>query len=345
MTFWELFKFNQKPKIDRNDWRLVIIFWLFAGSFIVSGYERTTHNWGMAFVWFLFYAVPCTVISFFFVLYMVPRFLNRKYFPILLVLLMLLLMAHYLMVYYHYIYIQKIEVKPLTFYKVLMGAAGMGEGYGFFVALIMGKQFIVAQKRMLQAEKERNENELRMLRAQVDPHFLFNSLNTLSILIDINPNEARVFTEKLANLYRQLLQVKDEDLVSLKRELSFCEDYIYLLQQRFGQAYIFKINFDDIKPADTEGVFVPPAALQLLIENAVKHNSGNPTDPIVLTLAISKTQVVATNNKRAKLVEKSSGLGLKNLEKRYKLLTDKAIFIENTEGGVFRITLPLVQSV
>jgi two-component system, LytTR family, sensor kinase len=344
MTFWELFKFDGKAKIERSDWRLVGIFWLFAGSFIISGYQRTTHDWGLAFVWFLFYAVPCTFISFFFVLYLVPRFLNRSSFIILLILLMLLLMAHYLMIYYHYIYIQKIEVKPLTFYKILMGAAGMGEGYGFFVALIMGKQFIVAQRRMLQAEKERNENELRMLRAQVDPHFLFNSLNTLNILIDINPNEARVFTEKLANLYRQLLQVKDEDLVSLKRELSFCEDYIYLLQQRFGQAYIFKINYLDIKPADTEGAFVPPAAVQLLIENAVKHNTGDPLSPIVLTIGISKTDVVAVNNKRAKLVVNSSGEGLKNLEKRYKLLTDKSIFIEDTEG-VFKITLPLVQSV
>jgi two-component system, LytTR family, sensor kinase len=298
----------------------------------------------MALIWFLFYAVPCTVITFFFVLYIVPKFLTRKYFLILLIILMSLLILHYLLVHWHFIYIQKFKVKPLTLFKVVVGGAGMGEGYGFFVTLVMGKQFIQAQRRMLQAEKERKENELRMLRAQVDPHFLFNSLNTLSILIDINPNEARVFTEKLANLYRQLLQVKDEDLVSLKKELSFCEDYIYLLKQRFGDAYVFKINYDGLEPADTEGLFVPPAALQLLIENAVKHNSGDPANPIVLTITISKTEIVATNNKREKLVIQSSGLGLKNLEKRYNLLTDKALHIENTEG-VFKIVLPLVQSV
>jgi hypothetical protein len=193
----------------------------------------------------------------------------------------------------------------------------------------------------LQLENQLKEAELQSLRTQVDPHFLFNSLNTLSILIDINPAESRLFTERLANLYRELVKLKDTDLVALSEELKFIEDYIYLLQKRFGTAYLFEIKKNGV---DTEGVFLPPSALQLLVENAVKHNAGNPENPIVVEISVDNQSVTVKNNKRLKVVNDSTGMGLKNLHLRYELLTDKQIKIENTEG-VFSITLPLVKMI
>jgi two-component system, LytTR family, sensor kinase len=342
MKLLESFYSNSKPNLRFGDWnwKLSIIFWAFAAPFIISGYVKNT-TLPLAILWFLMYAIPCTLIGLLLIFYIVPYTLERRQYFLLCTYIFAVLIIHYLLLRYFQIYILKFSYKPLTVSRLLWGGAGVGEGYGFYIMLLMGRQFVINQQRLLKSEKEKKENELQMLRAQVDPHFLFNSLNTLNILIDINPAEARQFTERLANLYRQLLQLKDQDLVPLSAELKFADDYIYLLKKRYGAAYDFKINKNGV---DTEGVFLPPSALQLLIENAVKHNIGDPEKPIIVILNIDNQKITIENNKRPKETNDSTGIGLNNLKMRYELLTDKQILVSDTEG-VFRVELPLVKMI
>ena len=149
-------------------------------------------------------------------------------------------------------------------------------------------------------EKSKLQAELDGLKNQIDPHFIFNSLNTLSYLISQGPEKAKLFNDTLARVYRYILLKKEKDLVLLKEEIEFTTNYFYLLKIRYQQGLVMKIEIDDIV---SENYLLPPMALQLLIENAIKHNHFTEKQPLIININIIKDSITVTNNRNVKQFE------------------------------------------
>jgi LytS/YehU family sensor histidine kinase len=194
---------------------------------------------------------------------------------------------------------------------------------------------------IVEVERYRHANILSQfenLKNQVNPHFLFNSLNTLSALIDENQEKASDFVQHMARVYRYGLVNSEKDLVSLKEELDFIASYNYLLQSRFGNKIRFEIH---IASGDTEKL-LPPLSLQLLLENAVKHNVISAARPLTISVVSHGDRVCIENNlQRKESVEPSTGIGLKNISLRYAHLSHRVPEIK-AEGNTFSVCLPLL---
>ncbi|MBO7337467.1 MAG: histidine kinase [Paludibacteraceae bacterium] len=199
---------------------------------------------------------------------------------------------------------------------------------------------------LTELSKTKNENletQLQLLKQQISPHFLFNSLNTLRCIA--TDNNTKSYITQLSNVYRYLLtnnKYKDEDLVFLKDELEFTNSYLYILKERFEDALDINININD----ETLYTQIPPLALQVLIENATKHNVISMDSPLCINIYNEgDDKLVVSNNLQAKLSsEDSLGIGLDNIKKRYQLLSDKEIEIIKTEKD-FTVKLPLIKRV
>jgi sensor histidine kinase YesM len=191
-----------------------------------------------------------------------------------------------------------------------------------------------------QLEKSRAEAQLEALKNQIDPHFIFNSLNTLSHLIEEKPAKAKQFNDNLADVYRYILQNKVRDLVLLKDEMDFLQDYFSLLIIRFESAVALKI----LTPAVLfDQYLIPPISLQVLAENAIKHNEFSAGLPIVITIDITEDVLIVSNPIRKKILRKpSSKIGLNNLRERYRLTTGKDITIEEKKN-MFTVHLPVLK--
>jgi sensor histidine kinase YesM len=191
-----------------------------------------------------------------------------------------------------------------------------------------------------QMEKAKAEAELEALKNQIDPHFIFNSLNTLSHLIEEKPERARQFNENLADVYRYILQNKGRDLVLLADEINFLKDYFSLLKIRFEQAVQLNIHVDE---ASLDQFLIPAISLQILAENAIKHNEFSNQDPLVIDLWLIGNELVIKNQIKKKVLRKlSSRIGLQNLNERYKLLTKQIILVTEGEKD-FTVTLPVLK--
>ena len=176
------------------------------------------------------------------------------------------------------------------------------------------------------------------LKNQLDPHFLFNSLNVLTSLIGENPKQAEKFTTKLSKVYRYVLEQKDKDLVSLEEELSFAKSYMDLLQMRFEDGMIFQlpeqISNDELK--------IVPLSLQLLLENAVKHNVISSEQPLQVSIYEENGYLVIKNNSNPKQsLEKSTKVGLNNIRNRYELISKDKVEVVH-ENKIFIVRLPLL---
>jgi hypothetical protein len=192
-------------------------------------------------------------------------------------------------------------------------------------------------------EKETAVARLDSLRRQVDPHFLFNSLNALTSLVEENdPARAVRFIRQLSQVYRYVLDSESQELVPLAQEVRFAESYLYLQKTRLGDALAVEMN---LPPAAISTFFVPPLALQLLLENVVKHNAAFQASPLRVTVtldAAAQTLTVRNTLRPRRLAPgESSGMGLKNLAARYAFFTDKPLAI-GEEAGEFVVTLPLL---
>jgi sensor histidine kinase YesM len=189
-----------------------------------------------------------------------------------------------------------------------------------------------------QLEKAKAQAELEALKNQIDPHFIFNSLNTLSYLIEDNPGKAKQFNDSMAEVFRYILQNKTKQLVLLREEIFFLQDYFSLLKIRFEHAVQMNLNIpDDV----FDQFLVPPISLQVLIENAIKHNEFSDKTPLVIDIQIDEDELIVRNEIRKKVLRKTSGIGLYNLNERYKLLTDKSIEIK--DGKQFVVKLPVLK--
>lgn len=191
------------------------------------------------------------------------------------------------------------------------------------------------------SEKLKIQAQLDALKNQIDPHFIFNSLNTLSYLISQNPENAKLFNDTLAKVYRYILLNKEKDLVLLKEEIEFASNYFYLLRIRYQKGLNMKIEIDDIV---SENYLVPPLSLQMLIENSIKHNHFSEKAPLTIEINIYKDLVITSNNRNNKQFEiQSSKIGLMNLNERYKLTTGNSIEIIQ-DIHFFRVKLPILKS-
>lgn len=189
-------------------------------------------------------------------------------------------------------------------------------------------------------KRENLHAQLGALRTQVNPHFLFNNLNTLVSLIPENPQQASDFVQQLSKLYRHILEVKDEKLILLKEELGVLKAYAFLLQTRFGNNISVNIDVPDEKLIKE----IVPLSLQLLMENAIKHNIVSADKPLQINVYYENGNLVVDNNlQMKKQVSESTGIGLDNIRNRYKLISDKPVKVTAT-GSNFTVSIPLIEN-
>ena len=176
------------------------------------------------------------------------------------------------------------------------------------------------------------------LKNQLDPHFLFNSLNVLTSLIEEDTHQAQKFTTSLSKVYRYVLEQKNKDLVTVDEELDFARTYVRLLKMRFEDSIVFDIP----EKASHPDLKIVPLSLQLLLENAVKHNVVTASRPLRIKVFEDKGMLTVSNNLQAKeVVKKSSGVGLQNIKQRYSILTDRSMQIVKTDKD-FSVHLPML---
>ncbi len=189
-------------------------------------------------------------------------------------------------------------------------------------------------------ERARLQAELAMLKNQLTPHFLFNSLNTLGVLIDESPPTARQFNKHLAAVCRYLLAQSSRDLVPLYQELDFFNAYIGLARLRFPDSLRIELRGFEALSA----LLIPPASLQLLLENALKHNAFSAQDPLCVEVELQRDRITVTNPLRARhhAANDSTGHGLRNLRERFQIAVGTAVEIEKNSRH-FRVVLPLVR--
>ena len=197
------------------------------------------------------------------------------------------------------------------------------------------------KERLIAAQQAKMAMELKTLRQNIEPHFLFNNLNVLSSLIESNPMRANDFLSKMSEIYRYILQSQNTEFVLLKDEIKFAKDYIYLLKERFGTAY----DFDwQIREEKLNGQMIVPVSLQSLIENAVKHNAGNPEKPLQIAIKLENEYLTVENEMREKLLTfQTNKSGLENLKNRYAFLTEKPLEITQN-ASLFKVKLPLLHA-
>ncbi|NQZ74824.1 MAG: histidine kinase [Ekhidna sp.] len=188
-----------------------------------------------------------------------------------------------------------------------------------------------------QLKKQTSEAKLEALKNQIQPHFLFNNLNTLASIIEEDPSIAVKYLNKLSKVYRYLLQNTGVNLVSLKEELEFLESYLFLLRIRFQDS----LNID-VDLANPNGHKIPPATLQLLVENAIKHNEVSSSFPLKIHISEQSDKIVVKNAKKLRSNKpEKSGLGLANIKDRYMILTTTIPEVLETEDN-YIVKLPII---
>ena len=196
------------------------------------------------------------------------------------------------------------------------------------------KQEVVQQKLIAKSANAQFES----LKNQLDPHFLFNSLNVLSSLIDENPSQAQRFTASMSKIYRYVLEQKDKELVTVEEELNFAKTYCDLLKTRFEDSvsFDFRVNEKDLK------FYVVPLSLQLLLENCIKHNFATSAKPLHIQIYSENGNLFIENNlQQREQVKESAGIGLANIVQRYSLLTKHNVFIEKS-ASFFKVKIPIL---
>lgn len=208
----------------------------------------------------------------------------------------------------------------------------------YIVLLIRRKDKIEVNQQKTIAVKATTSFE--SLKNQLDPHFLFNSLNVLSALIEENPAKAQEFTVSLSKVYRYVLDQKDKNLITVEEELNFAKLYVSLLKVRFEDAIL--VHFSDT--LDFTNYKIVPLSLQLLLENAVKHNIISDKKPLKIEIFKEGDFIVVQNSfQKKQTFEKTSGIGLQNIINRYQLVSNEEIeIIQNNE--FYKVKLPLLLS-
>lgn len=206
-----------------------------------------------------------------------------------------------------------------------------------YESVFLSAELDLDERVMLQLEQDRLLAQTGVLQNELDPHFLFNSLNALSYLVQNDQKKAYQFVHKLSNVFKYLLINKQKEFVSLEEELCFLEDYYFLLQVRFDDSIQIKKQID----VGAGQSLVLPCTLQALVENAIKHNFFSDNEPLVISIQMTSHFVTVTNTIRPKPYKANSvKTGLDNLKTRYQLLLNKDIIVQKT-GGSFLVKVPI----
>jgi ligand-binding sensor domain-containing protein len=196
-------------------------------------------------------------------------------------------------------------------------------------------------KKMQQLQQEKIQFQFEVLRNQINPHFLFNSFNTLISAIEDNPKMAVGYVEQLSAFFRNIVNYRDKDVITLGEEISLLKTYFYLQQKRYGDSLQLNINIsEDAK----KQLFIPPLTLQLLLENAIKHNAVSKETVLVIDLLMqNEKQLILRNNLNPKLSpQPGTGMGLQNIINRYNILSKDAVVVNN-DKKYFTVSLPVLK--
>jgi sensor histidine kinase YesM len=236
------------------------------------------------------------------------------------------------------LFLRNIYLPPVLNCCVLYAAAALFIT-PVYEAAFLSKERELDVKIVDQLDNERRSAEIHSLKSELDPHFIFNSLTTLSHLIYADAEKAYRFNQKLAQVYKYFLINKDRELISIHHELEFIEDYFFLLQIRHDEKLQLHITFNSANGGTS---MILPYALQVLVENAIKHNEFSERDPLHIAIDINSHYVHVVNNLKPKpYLINSTHIGLKNLSNRYRMICNKDIIIENTNSQ-FAVRLPLI---
>jgi hypothetical protein len=218
----------------------------------------------------------------------------------------------------------------------------------FFISLVITTLFYLIYYYKYRQENKVQEQQIiakaasaqfDALKNQLDPHFLFNSLNVLTSLIEENPEAATRFTTSLSKVYRYVLEQKNKPLVSVAEELRFAREYMSLIEMRFEDSIVFEAP-DEVRDSEAK---VVPLSLQLLLENAVKHNQVTPSRKLHIRIYEQDGVLVITNNLQPKsVVKEGAGVGLQNIRQRYGLITDRPVGVVKDKGN-FTVSIPLLR--
>jgi len=219
-----------------------------------------------------------------------------------------------------------------TWFKSTIG----GLSFGAIIFIVIQWQDALKREQKLREENLVFQNET--LKSQVNPHFLFNSLNTVSSLIQTHPDKAEQFINNLSSVYRYVLENAQKVKVPLQSELDLVNRYFDLHRVRDEEKIILSIDYSGI-----DNYQILPVSLQILIENAIKHNSATRENPLKISISFEGAYVAVSNNLQKKATQlKSTGIGLKNLAERVRLVTGKELIIEET-NDFFNVKIPLLK--
>jgi LytS/YehU family sensor histidine kinase len=209
----------------------------------------------------------------------------------------------------------------------------------FNITTLVSNNWIKSIEKNEELKRENLLAKYEALKNQVNPHFLFNSLNTLSGVVEQKPEMATEFIKKLSDIYRYVLEQNDKELVSIHDELKFVEDYIFLSQMRFGKGLIFNSHI-----MKDQNFHVAPLAIQMLVENAIKHNIILDDMPLKIEMESENGFVIVRNNlqKKKTIISGKEPLGLENLIKRYAYLSGEPVEVIESDGK-FIIKLPIIE--
>ena len=230
---------------------------------------------------------------------------------------------------------QEVDAQLALYVGILMTLAG-----GFFYEA--NHYYYELRSAIIEKESYKREmlrSELQGLKSQVNPHFLFNSLNTLNYLIPKDPKNAVRFVQKLSNTYRYILEMQDRELIAIQEELTFLEAYLFLLKERFEDNLQVTIDIPEQYLNDQ----ILPLSLQMLFENALKHNEISTANPLHIKLFVENNRLVVRNNLQLKKqIQDSTKVGLENIKNRYHFFTAEKVAIKETEVS-FTVYLPMLK--
>ncbi len=226
------------------------------------------------------------------------------------------------------------EVKTIGI-SILITFAVLGLYFG--IEVVQSYNDAIKEQEVL--KRESSEAQFQALKSQMNPHFLFNSLNTLTGIIPEAPDLAVDYTENLAKVYRYILDIKDQKLISIKEEMKCVNAYIHMLKTRFEESMDFEFAIEE----QHMNQYIIPLSIQTLIENAVKHNVSSKNRPLHIDVKIDNGRLKVCNNlQKVSRTYESSGIGLSNLNSRYLMLSDRSINIEETNNQ-FCVSIPVIK--
>jgi len=232
------------------------------------------------------------------------------------------------------------DLKLVLLYNALIYAVVNIIIMGVLEAWVYYNQSAEAGRKAEALERELTQIRFEMLKSQINPHFMFNSLNVLSGLIDKDVTKAQEFIDEFSQIYRYVLETIEQPVSSLGKELDFLRSYLFLQQIRYGEDLTWSVNI----PSALLGMVLPPLSLQVVLENAIKHNIVNHSKPLHINISADDRTLVVTNRLQPKIsTTASTGVGLKNLTRRYSLITRREPRF-TVEDNHYIARLPLINT-